>query len=714
MPKWKSPKLQSRKSSKAAMPQNPEPTMSRNNPWIFLFVVLIVCWSFYEMYPPRSRSLVQGFETRAVNRDTNFTGIVQRLQPLVQAGTNSEFGNLQEAIGTNGIQTYFPFFNSKNELYPNTFILNQLQRDALGKIKLGLDLQGGTSFLVSMDTNRLVYVETVTNSQGVAETVTNMARTEGALSQAVEVLRKRVDAFGVAEPIIQPAGGNRILIQLPGLSHEAKESAKKQIQKAAYLEFRMVKEDSDEIIKNNEPIPPGYVLLKRVEPQPNGPPTIEQIIVKKKPEKGLAGDIIENSMAVRGNLGEPQIDFRLNSEGAKRFGEVTKNNIGQRLAIILDGDLYSAPVIQSAIETGSGQITGHLTSEQAQELANVLQNPLRAPLVPVSSYDVDPTLGRDSIRSGIHASIAGVVLVSAFMLCYYLLAGVVANVALVTNIIILLGVMCSVGTTLTLRGIAGVVLTIGMAVEANVLIFERIREESGKGKSLRGALAAGYERAFRTIFDSHVTTLISSTILICFGTGPIKGFGVTLTIGVAASLFTALVVTRLIFGFLLVKGWLKSLPMLHIIRVTKLDFMRFSKFAFVGSLVLIVAGLGYGVFDRGRNMLGIDFAGGDNLVLRFAQKVEPDKLREAIAGLGVPEAQIQFQRDMARGSETLRITSPFGTGDHLSAELGKLFPAAKFEQLILEKVGPTIGAEIMRTAIIASLLSMLGRSEERR
>lgn len=325
-----------------------------------------------------------------------------------------------------------------------------------------------------------------------------------------------------------------------------------------------------------------------------------------------------------------------------------------------------------------------------------------------SESSVDPTLGKDTIHSGVSSAIYGTIAVAGFMVAYYLFAGFVADIALFTNIIILLGVMCSVGTTLTLPGIAGVVLTIGMAVDANVLIFERIREESAKGKSLRGAIAAGYERAFRTIFDSHVTTLISSIILIYMGTGPIKGFGVTLTIGVAASLFTALVVTRLIFDFVLAKGWLKSLPMPHLFRVSKLNFMRFSKYAFVGSLVLIVVGLGYGVFDRGRNMLGIDFSGGDNLVLRFAQKVEPDKLREAITGLGVPEAQIQFQRDIARGSETLRITSPFGTGDHISAELGKLFPAAKFEQLSLEKVGPTIGAEIMRTAIIASLLSMLG------
>src|ERR1700690_660464 len=324
------------------MPQNPEPTMSRNNPWIILFVVLIVCWSFYEMYPPTSRSLVQEFETRAVNRETNFTGIVQRVQPLQEKRPEREFANLQEAIGTNSITPYFPFFNVTNVLHPNVFILNQLQRDASGKIKLGLDLRGGTSFLVEMDTTQLEYVETTTNNDGMVTTTTNLARVEGALSQAVEVLRKRVDAFGVAEPIIQAAGGNRILIQLPGLSEADKAEAQTNIQKSAYLEFRMVKEDSDEIIKNNEPIPPGYELLRRVEPQPDGPPIIEQVIVKKKPEHGLAGDIVENAMAVRGNLGEPQIEFRLNSEGAKRFGEVTRNNIGQRLAIILDKELYSA------------------------------------------------------------------------------------------------------------------------------------------------------------------------------------------------------------------------------------------------------------------------------------------------------------------------------------------------------------------------------------
>src|ERR1035437_2960329 len=590
--------------------------MKQNNLWILLFVVAIVCWSFYEMYPPTSRDLVQEFSSRAVSRDAAFSDILQRLGPLQQARPDREFANLQDAIGTNSIQPYFPFFNAKNELYPNTFILNQLQREALGKIKLGLDLQGGTSFLVEMDTNRLVYVETVTNSSGAVEVVSNMARTEGALSQAVEVLRKRVDAFGVAEPIIQPAGGNRILIQLPGLSEADKESAKAQVQKAAYLEFRMVKEDSDEIIKNNEPIPPGYVLLKSAEQQPNGPPTIEQVIVKKRAENGLHGDIVKNAMAVRGNLGEPQIDFQLNADGAKRFGEVTRNNIGQRLAIVLDGELYSAPVIQSAIETGNGQITGHFMVEQAQELANVLQNPLRLPLKIVYSSDVDPTLGKDSIRSGIKAAIIGVIAVAVFMLVYYMFAGLVANVALMLNIIILLGVMCSIGTTLTLPGIAGVVLTIGMAVDANVLIYERIREELAAGKSIRGAVAAGYNKAFGTIFDSNLTTLISSVILIFMGTGPVKGFGVTLTIGITVSMFSALVVTRLIFNWMLDRDLLKRLKMLHIIRGAKFDFMRWAIPAFIASWTLILIGNGYGL-HRGSKVLGVDFAGGVQQIYKF-------------------------------------------------------------------------------------------------
>jgi SecD/SecF fusion protein len=709
--------------------------MKQNDRWKLLLVVGIVVWSLWSIgiigpNSPKALPLLPQFEKRAVNRDEAFMKIVEQARALQQARPEREFANLQDAIGTNSLLPYFPFFNAKDKLYPNTFILNQLQRDASGKIKLGLDLQGGTSFLVEMDTNRLVYIETTTNSAGVAVTTTNLPHVEGALSQAVTVLRNRVDAFGVAEPIIQPAGGNRILIQLPGLSEADKESAQKQIQKAAYLEFRMVKEDSSQYVNPEtgdllQPVPPGYEMLKRSEPQPTGPPKIEAVVVKKRPENRLAGDIVETAMAVRGNLGEPQIEFRLNSEGAKRFGEVTRNNIGQRLAIILDGELYSAPVIQSAIEAGNGQITGHFTPEEAMQLANVLQNPLRAPLRPVYSSDVDPTLGKDSIRSGINASVIGVIAVAGFMLIYYLFAGVVANVALALNIVILLGVMCSIGTTLTLPGIAGVVLTIGMAVDANVLIYERIREELAAGKSIRGAVAAGYNKAFGTIFDSNLTTLISSVILIFMGTGPVKGFGVALTIGIVVSMFTALVVTRLIFDWLLAMQWMKSLrlwqfPFLH---NTKFDFMRWAVAAFIASWTLIVIGNGYGLFVRGHKVLGVDFAGGIQQIYKFSIPKDAGSLdsvrrdvEKVLATLNLGEVAPGIQRDVLTGDKTLRLVLPYketkageqGISELVSQTLQQKLPQYAFSPPSVDSVGPTVGREIMQTAIVAMILALFG------
>jgi SecD/SecF fusion protein len=302
----------------------------------------------------------------------------------------------------------------------------------------------------------------------------------------------------------------------------------------------------------------------------------------------------------------------------------------------------------------------------------------------------------------------GVIFVSMFMLCYYLLAGIVANIALVTNIIILLGVMCSIGTTLTLPGIAGVVLTVGMAVDANVLIYERIREELAKGKSLRGAVAAGYARAFGTIFDSHVTTLISSIILIFMGTGEIKGFGVTLTIGVAASLFTALVVTRLIFNFLLDHNWIKTLRMFHLIRATKLDFMSLAKPAFILTWTIILIGMGYGIFDRGSKLFGVDFAGGDSTKFNFTQKLDVEQIRSALTAAGEKDSQIQYQKDVGGGTETLRVTTSIGSAKKVIQALTEKFPQAQFKAIEQQRVGAVMGEEIKRSAIIASLLSLFG------
>jgi SecD/SecF fusion protein len=681
--------------------------MKQNNFGRFLLVIAIILWSLYMVYPPTSRDLLQEFSRRAVNKDATFAGITNQAIALQNAGTNNEFVALQLATGTNELQKYFPFYPAQNQVRPNQFILNRLQRDAAGRIKLGLDLQGGTSFLVEMDTTKLESVEIKTNAAGQTVSVTNRTDVTSALSQAIEVLRKRIDRFGVAEPIIQSAGGNRILIQLPGLSQADKDSAKQQIQKTAYLEFRMVHDNSDEIIHNGDPVPLGYELLKHLEQLPNNQSRLDQAIVMKKAANGLAGDIVKDAYVSRGNLGELQIDFRLTDDAAKRFGEVTRNNVGHRMAIVLDGELYSAPNINTPIETGSGMISGSYTDASARELANVLQNPLKAPLKIVYASDVDPTLGKDSIKSGIQASLWGVIFVAGFMLIYYRLAGLTANIALITNIIILLGVMCSIGTTFTLPGIAGVVLTIGMAVDANVLIYERIREELAKGKTLRGAIEAGYARAFGTIFDSHVTTLISSVILIYMGTGEIKGFGVTLTIGVAASLFTALVVTRLIFNFLLERNLMKSLSMAHIITASKVDFMGMAKPLFIVTWLFVVGSLGFGI-TRGEKLFGVDFLGGDSTTFSFVQKQDPDKIRKVLEGIGEKDAQIQFQRDTGAGTETLRLTTSSGTVDKVQAALAQGLPAAQFKLLSSQQVGATLGKEIQQSAIVASLLAMFG------
>jgi len=678
--------------------------MTRNNTWRFIIVVLVVLWSLYEAYPPTNGDLIAQFEKRAVvpAGDTTVSNILAVARENAKGDTDKAYASLLDAIGTNDITAYFPSFDSKAQDRPTAYIVGRLQREVAGRIKRGLDFQGGTSILVEMDMSQL--------------SDTNDA--SGALSQAVEVIRNRVDRFGVAEPVIQPSGDNRILIQLPGLSEEDRNRAITNIQKTAFLEFRLAHERTEELVNSGQ-IPVGYELLKRMQRDPKGGQRLEAVVVKKKGEPGLTGSIIKRAIPTRGNFGELEIAFELNSDGAERFAKLTRENIGRRLAIVLDGQLYSAPYINSEIPTGNGVITGNFDVAGARELAGVLENPLKAPLKVISFDNVDPTLGKDSIRSGINASIWGVAAVAVFMLVYYLMAGLVANIALICNVIILIGVMCSIPVTFTLPGVAGIVLTVGMAVDANVLIYERIREERGKGKSLKGAIAAGYDRAFGTIFDSHVTTLISSVILIAMGTASVKGFGVALTIGVCASLFTALVVTRLIFDFLVDRNLIKELSMLHIIRSVKLDFLRWAKPAFATSWLIIIVGLIWGI-KRGGEVFGVEFTGGDTITLGFKQGNEVDeaKLRAAVGELKVGDVMVAYQSALDTGVKTLRLTvksegenagtMESGVSQRVVAKLREAFPESEFSIKSSFGVGPVIGKEITQKAITASLLAMLG------
>jgi SecD/SecF fusion protein len=673
----------------------------KNRKFWWALIVFLVAWSVWEMYPPTNQPLLKVFKDEAHHTDAKFDKIVADAQAAIAKDKNAkqdEFKLLREAVGTNDLQPYFPYYNVKAQKDPNYAILNRVQRQAAGKIKLGLDLQGGTQFLVSLDTNRLTHADTNTTAVAKDEERTRL------ISQATEVLRRRVDRLGVAEPVIQPAGANHILIQLPGLGQAEQDEATKNIQKAAYLEFRMVHPKSDELLKENI-VEPGYEVLKLKVKAPDGTERFEPLLVEKRLANGLTGKFIKRAFPSREQYSNaPEIEFEFDSEGARRFGEFTRAHIGDRLAIVLDGELETAPVIQSAIEGGRGVITGQFDIAEAISIANVLENPLETPVHIDEVRQVDPTLGKDTVRSGLMAAILGTVFVAVFMIVYYHRCGLLATIAMIVNLIILLGVMCSIGTTLTLPGIAGIVLTVGMAVDANVLIYERLREEMATGKSLKGAIAAAYDRAFGTIFDSHSTTLISAIILIYMGTGPVKGFGVTLTIGVALSLFTALVVTRLIFDFLFARGWLNKIGMLHIIKAPHWDFMRWAVPAFATSWLIILIGMGWGI-HRGHNVMGIDFAGGDAITMAFKQRVDAQDIRktvEPIAG----ESQIQYQK--GADQDTLQIVTPDGKSTAVEQALQKAFPDAGFHVVGRDHVGGTVGVEIQKSAVIAAFLSLFG------
>src|SRR5438876_4227682 len=416
------------------------------------------------------------------------------------------------------------------------------------KIALGLDIQGGTSFLIRLKGDKDV--------------------TKGMLDQAVEVIRKRVDYFGASEPIISPVGNDRILVQIPGLDTAKIQEARDQLSRVAKLEFRMVYPDNGQRLKaideGKEVIPPDYrIEVYKHPPEANEKLVEERLLVKKKAD--LGGNHVTQAAAGYGNEGW-EVTLKFDSEGAKKFGEITEANVGHRFAIVLDGVIQSAPVIRTAIYGGNAVISGgHMDEREARALASVLENPLQTPVSIEEERSVSPTLGMDSIRVSVVAGLIGLALTLICVAIYYKFAGLVVNLALIVNLILLLGALTMFHFVLTLPGVAGIILTIGMAVDASVLIYERLREEMAAGKSLKAAMPAAYNKAFSSIFDANVTTLITAVILFLNARGPVKGFAITLTLGILASLFTALIVGRNVLGWFVDTGRIKRISMLHLI-----------------------------------------------------------------------------------------------------------------------------------------------------
>lgn len=635
------------------------------------------------------------------------------------------------------------------------------------KIKLGLDLQGGTSYTLEIDT-----------SQGVEGSVAD------ARDRALEVIRNRVDSMGVAEPNIYPDGEKRIVVQIPGMKAEDRARASANIRKAAFLEFRMVHPKNDDLIANlfrDRLVAEGYEQVslpgraqgefwRRMGPPPTeaeravlrefeGKPGYDLLLerelvdgqnyfrpyyVSRKAE--LTGDSLKSANVGYGQFNQKNVEISFDAKGRRIFGKVTadhapggaKNpdpNGRHYLGIVLDGTLYSAPFIRTSIPGGQAVIEGNFTLEEARDLALVLRaGALPAPLRVLEERSVDPTLGVDSIQSGWRAATIGFAAVAIFMIFYYHFAGLVAVLALLLNLVLLpLGMIVTAGffgliggagmgssaTTLpvlTLPGIAGIVLTVGMAVDANILIFERIREEMRTGKRFGAAISAGYDKAFSTILDANITTLLTAMILFWQGSGPVKGFAITLSAGILASMFTAIVVTRMVFEALESRGLLRNLKMTQWVKETHINFMGLRGWAMAVSLILLAGSLAYGIY-RGQDNFGVDFTGGQQLTLEFDTKVSAEDLRAGLTEAGLVNPSIQYQRSGV-GEEkeevlVLKVASPeegveSSEGATALAVLADQFADNAYRLLQEDTVGPQVGRELQKSGLMALGLSLVG------
>ena len=667
-----------------------------------------------------------------------------------------------------------------------------------GKLRLGLDLKGGSSFTLGIDIDALKN-DIIANDPAITNTVGALDKKveetlEGCDDRIIAVIRKRVDFMGTNEPVIQSLPkDHRLIVQLPGADKESRDAAKANLQKAAQLKFSLTHPKNHQLVtkllNDNDGAPLGYVKkgngyarvenyneisktpgfaaavasfgttddLYRMMLEKEGPNLYVPNFVSRRIE--LTGDELESATWERNELkGGYRVSFRLTAEGGRKFGALTdaykpygtknRNSAeGRQLAIILDDILVSAPVIQSRIDR-SGEITGRFDLKEAKQLADDLNaGALPAPLKLLSESSVDPTVGSDAIRSGVWAASIGFLLVAVFMIIYYSMTGLVANVALLLDVLLLptalvivaniLGVIAhdpSMGgqgsvqlPVLTMPGIAGLVLTLGMAVDANVLIFERIREEFQKGANAGKAIKNGYGRAFTAIFDSNLTTIITGIILFVVGTGPVRGFAIMLTAGVVISMFTAVVVTRLVFDHLVKPESTKPFRMLQFFKNPNYDFLKWGKVTTLASAAIIAVSLlvfGIRLACNKASVLAVDLTGGTSIVYDVTQdEAKQPKLgdvRKALADFD-NAAVIQYQRGV--GATTLLVKTGESAetekgskvedkdvGKYVTKLLSEAMPEAGFKIASVEEVGSVIGADLKksgRNAVLFSLVAIL-------
>ena len=615
------------------------------------------------------------------------------------------------------------------DLQNNRDVLSLVRKKASSSIRLGLDLNGGVEFYLKLEELKNIDAEKRRDVENHFDRYRDVA---------IEILRKRLEAEKIFEAEIAPSGSRHIALRAPVVAKDEKVKLLNIIKASAQLEFRLVHDRSAELVET-------YLQEFRLK-NPNGEKADEQKFLRDKAPIGyefmtvsemdadspklryyyvaeeveMDGSGVSMAYANKDQWGKRKIDLRFNNEGAANFAGVTRRNVGRQLAIVLDGRLYCAPTVQQAITGGSAEITGSFSEEEVKSIADALVSgsfPFKIEVDAV--FDTDPKLGKANVSNGIWVGIFSLACVALFMIVYYRLCGVISVAALCLNVVLIMGAMAAFDCTLTLPGIAGIILTIGMAVDANVLVFERIREELTNGHKLRPAVDMGYSRAFSAVFDSNITTLLTSFILIYFGTGAVKGFAVALCIGILSTLFTALFVTRLIFDYILKFTSLEHISMLQIFKKARYPFMKIFRWALLLSLVLVAA-LAVTLAIRKTSVLGIDFTGGAAISLNYAKghKIPSHQIEKMLRAKklknGKPkynEASVNYKVNSITGEEKLEISVrgdlPQGTAE-LTRDLNSAFKDANFSGAEESRIGGLIGREFIKAALIAIALSLVG------
>ncbi|MBQ4480801.1 MAG: protein translocase subunit SecD [Victivallales bacterium] len=595
------------------------------------------------------------------------------------------------------------FIKVPNTTHPNNkTVLRYVRNRTAGKLHLGLDLQGGTEFVISFDKNQIPENETP----------------EITRDKILEILRNRLDKSGVTEPEIKAISETDISIRMPSIDEADKTGIRSTIKDAAKLEFYLVSTENDRLVQAylTDPnfVTPPEVFRREIVDERNGEETTQVVFLERQPTAVRGQDVVQ-AFANVDQYGRWSVALRFNDRGAQAFGEVTGANIGRLLAIMLDDTVYSAPRINDAITGGNAEITGSFSYEDARRLAGVISSGNLPVSIDISSeFGTEPSLGADSVRSGLFAGLLGLAVVFVFMVIYYRFCGVVADLALLVNTVLVLGTMSLTKATITLPGIAGMVLTIGMAVDANILIFERIREELSSGKALVNAIKEGYAHAFWAIFDSNLTTLLTCFFLYRYGSGTVQGFAVTLAFGIVSSMFTALFMTHAVFDLFTHNGWLQKISMMRLsfLTETKIDFFKWMKPALCLSAVLVLIGILGPIFKSVKfgTVMGIDFAGGTQLTYS-CDGAEPDvaAVRSFLASeKGYDDVKVGYKRGQSGAKELeIVVTKLKEDAGDFSSSLDTRFPECKIAQTSIYQVGPSVGSKFRKDSLVSALLSFI-------